>query len=89
MSYHKYFQRRLAALPEFPKIRTGYELIEIQPGQFLLHSGLQSFEIKQAVPGISLPQLLAQLTGEKALEAMLENMAPVFIAFFLDILEIL
>lgn len=89
MSHLDRFQRRLALVPPFPKLRPVYELVEVKPGHYLFYSGLQSFEMHQPFPGQFLPAFVRRLDGQTAAMTLLETLTPFQAAFCLDVLETL
>lgn len=83
------FSARIQKLPPYLRLRPGFAVVEEQPGQFLLHSGSQSFKITLPFPGISLPDFFNQLSGKRPLTDILEQLPPFHINFFLDVTETL
>lgn len=89
MSPIERFIRRIQALPKQPRLRPGYELIEITAGRYLFHSGLRSFEVHLPAPGFPLAAFFDQLASCSELAVLLEPFPPFQIAFLLDLLEAL
>lgn len=81
------FLPRIQNLPAYLRLRPGYLVVEEQPGQFLLHSGAQSFKISLPFPGISLVEFFDQLSGQQPLAEILKTLSPVHINFLLDVAE--
>lgn len=75
-------RRKLNRLPHLPVVRPGYQLIELNPGRYLLHSSVKSFEVFLPVPGTDFPGFLRRLDGENSLEDLV-NQLPVFQATIL------
>jgi bacteriocin biosynthesis cyclodehydratase domain-containing protein len=83
------FQHRIQALPSHAFLHPGYVVVEEKPGQYLFHSGSQSFEIRLPVPGFPLTNFLKQLAEQQSLESLLGSLSLFQVVFLLDVLETL